>query len=157
MGKMEKAMISAEDIALIIDSILYGDDEGFEDALDIGFDGYICGCGMYIECGKEVIFQHKLPQKLCDSVAELIYECDMTPMYEHSKSFFTDKRCRSFEGFMKLKRRFENQGKNLSPDVSDDNFAFDKLLAWYDEKRNMNRSCTQVSSYTFIRCLCHRR
>ncbi len=24
--------------------------------LDIGFDGYICGCGMYIECGKEVIF-----------------------------------------------------------------------------------------------------
>ena len=81
----------------------------------------------------------------------------MTPMYEHSKSFFTDKRCRSFEGFMKLKRRFENQGKNLSPDVSDDNFAFDKLLAWYDEKRNMNRSCTQVSSYTFIRCLCHRR
>jgi hydroxymethylpyrimidine pyrophosphatase-like HAD family hydrolase len=26
--------------------------------LDIGFDGYICGCGMYIECGKEVIFQH---------------------------------------------------------------------------------------------------
>lgn len=111
----------------------------------------------YIECGKEVIFQHKLPQKLCDSVAELIYECDMTPMYEHSKSFFTDKRCRSFEGFMKLKRRFENQGKNLSPDVSDDNFAFDKLLAWYDEKRNMNRSCTQVSSYTFIRCLCHRR
>lgn len=125
--------------------------------LDIGFDGYICGCGMYIECGKEVIFQHKLPQKLCDSVAELIYECDMTPMYEHSKSFFTDKRCRSFEGFMKLKRRFENQGKNLSPDVSDDNFAFDKLLAWYDEKRNMNRSCTQLSSYTFIRCLCHRR
>ena len=27
----------------------------------------------------------------------------------------------------------------MSPDVSDDNFAFDKLLAWYDEKRNMNR------------------
>lgn len=106
---------------------------------DIGFDGYICGCGMYIECGGKVIFQHKLPQELCDRVAELVYECDMTPMYEHSKSFFTDKRCRPFEGFLTLKRRFENQGKDLSPDVSDDNFAFDKLLAWYDEKSDLER------------------
>lgn len=56
---------------------------------DIGFDGYICGCGTYIECEGNVIFQHKLSQELCDRISELVYECDMTPMYEHSKSFFT--------------------------------------------------------------------
>ena len=44
----------------------------------------------------------------------------MTPMYEHSKSFYCDKRSRNLDGFVKLKRRFEMQGKDLSPDVSDD-------------------------------------
>ena len=52
MGKMEKAMISAKDIALIIDSILYGDDEGFEDALDIGFDGVEAFSGALRESGR---------------------------------------------------------------------------------------------------------
>ncbi len=106
---------------------------------DIGFDGYICGCGTYIECRGQVIFQHKLPQALCDRVSELVYECNMTPMYEHSESFFTDRRCREFEGFSTLKRRFELQGKDLSADVSDSNFAFDKLLAWYDKNSDLER------------------
>ena len=32
---------------------------------DIGFDGYICGCGMYIECDGKVIYQHTLSSELC--------------------------------------------------------------------------------------------
>ena len=106
---------------------------------DIGFDGYVCGCGMYIECGGKVIYQHTLPTKLCRNVANLVYECNMTPMYEHSKSFYCDKRSRNLDGFVKLKRRFEMQGKDLSPDVSDNDFAFDKFLAWYDEKSDIER------------------
>ncbi len=106
---------------------------------DIGFDGYICGGGTYIECEGKVILQHKLPKELCDSISELIYECNMTPMYEHSDSFFTDKRGRAFEGFVYLKNRFEAQGKDLSRDVSEKDFAFDKLLAWYDDKSDIER------------------
>ena len=55
---------------------------------DIGFDGYICGCGMYIECDGKVIYQHTLSSELCKNVAKLVFECNMTPMYEHSKSFY---------------------------------------------------------------------
>lgn len=106
---------------------------------NIGFDGYICGCGTYIECNGTVILRHRLPQTICNMVSNLVYECNMTPMYEHSKSFFTDKRCREFDGFTSLKRRFELQGKDLSPDVSDSNFAFDKLLAWYDKNSDLER------------------
>ena len=111
-----------------------------EDKLrNIGFDGYICGCGIYIESGGKVIFNREPDKRRCMEIAELVHECDMTPMYEHSKSFFTDKRCRPFDGFTKLKRRFENQGKDLSPDVSDEAFVFDKLLAWYDDKSDLKR------------------
>ena len=111
-----------------------------EDRLrDIGFDGYICSCGMYIECQGKVILHRELEREYCKEIAELVYECGMTPMYEHWKSFFTDKRTRNFEGFSALKRRFELQGKDLSPDVSDDDFAFDKFLAWYDNKSDLEK------------------
>ena len=116
-----------------------------------GFDGYVCGCGMYIECGGKVIYQHTLPTKLCRNVANLVYECNMTPMYEHSKSFYCDKRSRNLDGFVKLKRRFEMQGKDLSPDVSDNDFAFDKFLAWYDEKSDIERFKREIEKdFDFI-------
>lgn len=35
---MERVEISAADIATIIDSVLYGDDEGFEETLEMGYD-----------------------------------------------------------------------------------------------------------------------
>ena len=71
---------------------------------DIGFDGYVCGCGMYIECGGKVIYQHTLPTELCRNVADLVYECNMTPMYEHSKSFYCDKR--KFRRLCKAEKTF---------------------------------------------------
>ncbi|MFZ6624478.1 hypothetical protein ACOXU5_02165 [Vagococcus fluvialis] len=36
---MGQQLIKAEDIAMIIDSIIYGDSEEFEDILEWGFDG----------------------------------------------------------------------------------------------------------------------
>ncbi|WP_288395401.1 hypothetical protein [uncultured Vagococcus sp.] len=36
---MGQQLIKAEDIAMIIDSIIYGDNEEFEDILERGFDG----------------------------------------------------------------------------------------------------------------------
>lgn len=35
---MDRVEISATDIATIIDSILYSDDEGFEETLEMGYD-----------------------------------------------------------------------------------------------------------------------
>ena len=32
------------------------------------------------------------------NVAKLVFECNMTPMYEHSKSFYCDKRSRNLDG-----------------------------------------------------------
>lgn len=106
---------------------------------DIGFDGYVCGCGTYIECGGRVLLNRTVPKKLCNEIAELIFECDMTPLYERSDAFFTDKRTRQIGGFPALKERFRTQGKDVSRDVSDADFGFDKLVAWYDESSNLEQ------------------
>lgn len=102
---------------------------------DIGFDGYVCGCGTYIECGGEVLLNRTVPKDICHDMARLIYECDMSPVYERSDSFFIDKRARELGGFAALRALFKTQGKEFSRDISDADFGFDKLVAWYDEKK----------------------
>ena len=43
------------------------------------------------------------------------------------------------------------QGKDLSPDVSDDDFAFDKFLAWYDEKNDIEQFKREIEKdFDFI-------
>lgn len=106
---------------------------------DIGFDGYVCGCGTYIECGGKVLLNRTVPKQLCREIADLIYECDMNPIYERSDSFFMDKRARGLGGFPALMERFKSQGKDISRDVSEADFGFDKLVAWYDEKSDLER------------------
>jgi hypothetical protein len=106
---------------------------------DIGFDGYVCGCGTYIECNGEVLLNRTVPKNICHEISDLIYECDMTPVYERSDSFFIDKRIREIGGFPALKARFKNQGKDISRDVSEADFGFDKMVAWYDEKSDLEK------------------
>ncbi len=106
---------------------------------DIGFDGYVCGCGTYIECGGKVLLNRTVQKTLCREIADLIYECDMNPIYERSDSFFMDKRARGLGGFPALMERFKAQGKDISRDVSEADFGFDKLVAWYDQKSDLER------------------
>lgn len=106
---------------------------------DIGFDGYVCGCGTYIECDGKILLNRTVPKPLCREIAKLVYECDMTPVYERSDSFFIDKRLREVGGFPALKALFKVQGKDISRDVSDTDFGFDKMVAWYDEKSDLEK------------------
>lgn len=106
---------------------------------NIGFDGYVCGCGTYIECGNDILLNRTLPRNLCHEIAQLVYECDMTPLYERSDAFFTDKRLREIGAFKDLKALFKTQGKDISKDISDTDFGFDKMVAWYDEKSNLEQ------------------
>lgn len=49
---MDMVEISGEDIATIIDSIIYYDDEGFEEALEMGYDGIEAFSEILRESGK---------------------------------------------------------------------------------------------------------
>lgn len=104
---------------------------------DIGFDGYVCGCGTYIEAGGEVLFYRTVPKDTCLEIASLMRKCDMSPVYERTDSFFHDDKCRELGGLKWLKEVLKNEGKDFSRDISEEDFGFDKLVAWYDEKSDL--------------------
>lgn len=119
---------------------------------DIGFDGYICGCGTHIVCGKNTLLKYTVDPETAMEMIELAHRCDITAVFEHPDRLLLDSRARDLNGLLKLKESFDNQGKGDSFKFLDkSNFRFSKLVAWYDEKSDLEgfRAGTQ-KKFDFI-------
>ena len=51
---------------------------------EVGFDGYVCGCGTYIVSEGEVMLHHRIPQERCREIAYKCRECHMMAIFEHT-------------------------------------------------------------------------
>jgi hypothetical protein len=103
----------------------------------LGFDGYICGCGTYIEYGGKVLFSRTIEQSECRSIAALMRRCRVTPVYEYTyRYFFDDKtpKCKGLDTFMEV---FVDSGIDVSGRVEDDDFGFDKFVIWTNPDSDM--------------------
>lgn len=53
-----------------------------EDIMEIGFDGFLCGCGTYIQYKNEELCHHRLPEELCKRIIDLLRECELNAILE---------------------------------------------------------------------------
>lgn len=104
----------------------------------VGFDGYVCGCGTYIQMGDDVIFYRTVAEDICRKTAELVRLCNMNPLYERADKFFIDTECRTTPFYENLVDGFKKAGMNMSYTANDSDFGFDKFVCWYDESSNLD-------------------
>lgn len=104
----------------------------------VGFDGYVCGCGTYIQMGDDVIFYRTVAEDICRKTAELVRLCNMNPLYERADKFFIDTECRTTSFYENLVDGFKKAGMNMSYTANDSDFGFDKFVCWYDESSNLD-------------------
>ncbi len=116
-----------------------------EELKSIGFDGYLCGCGTYIEYNGEVMLYNKLEQDYCRKIAALVEECGVTPVYERSDCLFFDNTAPDCEGLRYFKEVFIGQGISIDHDVTDDDFSFDKFVFWTNENSNSEKLIKVIS------------
>lgn len=118
-----------------------------QDVRELGFDGYICGCGTYIECeGKELFYQtvsHDVRKKM----VELVRNVDAAPLYEHRDGFFFDPSTRELPFIQEIRDTFRMQEKNIYRSTEDSDFAFDKFVIGYDEKTDLAAFKDGISPY----------
>ncbi|MBQ8297198.1 MAG: HAD family phosphatase [Ruminococcus sp.] len=105
----------------------------------LGFDGYLCGCGTYIEYNGEVMLYNKLEEEYCRKAAEILFECGAFPVYERSDCLFFDKRADNVPQIEGFKKNFVEAGTRIDYDVTDDNFSFDKFVFWSNENTDLSR------------------
>lgn len=105
---------------------------------DIGFDGYICGCGTYIEYHDQIIFHKELSKELRKDVIQMTVDCQMDTILEgKNKVFFLEKNYHPF--ISEMKQRYIHMGFSVEEFYQGDCVAFDKLTSWYDERADVKR------------------
>jgi len=99
----------------------------------IGFDGIICGCGTYIECGGKLVYRRTLEQDFCRETAALMRVCRVTPVYEHTDGYFFDDETPMTDDLRDFLATFVEEGIDISRRVEDKDFIFDKFVIWVNE------------------------
>lgn len=58
--------------------------------LAVGFDGFVCGCGTYIELNSEIIYQHLLKKEEVDYTLKIIRDNQFRPIFEGPNHLYLD-------------------------------------------------------------------
>lgn len=118
-----------------------------DDVRVLGFDGYICGCGTYIECEGKEMFYRTVPSEIVRKMVELVRNCDAAPLYEHRDAFFFDPTTRELPFITDIRNTFRMQEKNIYRSTADADFAFDKFVIGYDEKTDLDAFKEGIAPY----------
>ncbi len=100
---------------------------------EMGFDGYICGCGTYIEYKGEELFYASLDTDFCREIALKLRDSNVTPVYERKDRYYFDDKAVSTPELEEFKEIFISEGIRTDGLVEDDDFSFDKLVLWTNE------------------------
>ncbi len=111
---------------------------------ELGFDGYICGCGTYIEYNNEVILSRTIEKRKCREIAKLMRECNVTPVYEYSERYFFDDKAPMTDGLKNFMEVFVDSGIDVSGRVEDNDFGFDKFVIWENPESDMEKFRTEI-------------
>ena len=96
---------------------------------EMGFDGYVCGCGSQIYMNEELLFSSSIPNPLCRKTTELLRECRIPAFFERpDKILYDSSSCAVPETVQKLKAEVIVEDLALYPPETYNHFTFDKFL-----------------------------
>lgn len=114
---------------------------------ELGFDGYICGCGTYIEYEGQIISDNRLEQGFCRKIAEIMRECFVTPVYEDRNKYFFDDKLPMNDALKNFLDVFVDPGIDITGRVEDNDFIFDKFVVWLDENSDEEKFRSEAGKY----------
>lgn len=103
---------------------------------NIGFDGYVCGCGTYVYLDDKPIFSHSIPHDTCVEIIHRLREYDISALFEENSHVFFDDTAPATKKIMDLKARFGANAFDASVSLDDPNMVFDKFVAWINTRSN---------------------
>lgn len=99
----------------------------------IGFDGYSCGCGLYIRVGDRVLQHRKLDKAAQLAVVDMVRRYDLQVMYEGTEHAYFDETRPVAPHLTAEKAYYSSMGLDTdgAPDAPE--AEFDKFVVWTHE------------------------
>ncbi|MDO4157232.1 MAG: HAD-IIB family hydrolase, partial [Oscillospiraceae bacterium] len=114
---------------------------------NIGFDGFLCGCGTEIRYQDNVLFRKTIEPAICLQMRDLVRTCHATPLYERSDTMFYDPSTPALPAFSTLMQLYERK-KTLVQDLTNHtDFYFDKFVIWYDTNTDLQQFRSGITPY----------
>ena len=116
---------------------------------EVGFDGYVCGCGTYIVSEGEVMLHHRIPQERCREIAYKCRECHMMAIFEHTDHTGYDSALAGEDaGYQEILHYFKSMGRHMIDNIEDPEFCFDKFAC-----RNLLIICLKILPVFSVRAI----
>jgi Cof subfamily protein (haloacid dehalogenase superfamily) len=104
-----------------------------EDIRNIGFDGYVCGCGTYIHYEDKPLLAESIPHMTCVEIIEKLRECKIDAVFEGLNNVFFDLTKEGNTEMVRIKEFFEKQGIDVTKSWEEQDIVFDKFVIWINE------------------------
>lgn len=113
----------------------YCEIEGF--IKEVNFDGYICGCGTYIEYRGKELFHKSLGHELSKDIADTIIKCKLDSILEgHYNIYYDHDNNIVCNETKRIKKRHTELGFYKGLTLDDSSIEFDKFVMWRNESSN---------------------
>lgn len=113
---------------------------------DIGFDGYICGCGTYIEYKNKTIMHASLDEIIRREVVRQVYKCNVQAVLEGVKGAFFSKNIQD-PFVLNFKKRYQDLNLPTGEYDNNDLVDFDKMAVWYNEDSDIESFKNYLKQY----------
>lgn len=104
---------------------------------DIGFDGYVCGCGTYIQSGDKVLLAKEIEEQECKRIIDILRECKIDAVLEGKDDVYFEKKDSLPIDFKRMKEHFEKRGFGIRKDWDSVSLQFDKFFAMANRESNI--------------------
>lgn len=119
---------------------------------ELNFDGYVCGCGTYVELNSKELFHKSLGTELSKEIAMKLKEYKIDAILEGRNGVYYDydKNINSKE-VQRIKERHIKEGFYKGQTFDDIDIDFDKLVIWNNENSNFEAFFDKYkNSFDFI-------
>ena len=114
---------------------------------EIGFDGYVCGCGTDIYVGNSNVFRNTLSQEICMNVIKKARETKVTAVYESAETVYYDPLVPKHYVVEELKEKAGSGWETLAEKIEDVTCKFEKFCFWLTEEADYDAFYDAVSDY----------
>lgn len=104
---------------------------------EIGFNGYVYGCGTELEYDGKVLFHEKQTPACSREMVELVRRTNVAVLYERSDAMFIDRSTRILPYLQDLLNLYESKHVTVSDLPDDADWYTDKFVIWYDEQSDL--------------------
>lgn len=101
---------------------------------EMPFDGFLCGCGIFLTYGDEIFYKKNLPSARADAIAKMAGECRIDGVFEGVEDVYFSKFASRFEDIEALRTKMKKRGLGQKRYLEEGGCAYDKMYVMTDKK-----------------------